>query len=184
MVEPRGRAGPTAGKPPITARDIVRIVRPPAAPTETTPFKGRIESIGVGPAGIVAFVHSHLDWDEWVASRLGRNWVSHYTGVDFRNGILKIGMDNGPGLKVNWADEGFEPGDYQDAGFAWYSPDGEQWTNILGASARRRQRWSRVPHGLGDVVGVSDGFIAQGATPRTRASFRMVAVTCGTHRTV
>ena len=42
------------GKPPMTARDILRIVRPPAAPTETTPFKGRIESLGIGPAGIVA----------------------------------------------------------------------------------------------------------------------------------
>ena len=40
-----------AGKPPITARDIVRIVRPRAAPTDTTPFKGRIESIGIGPVG-------------------------------------------------------------------------------------------------------------------------------------
>ena len=141
-----------AGKPPITARDIVRIVRAGAA-TDTTPFKGRIASLGVGPAGIVAFVHSHLDWDEWVASKLGRNWVSHYTGVDFKNGILKIGMDNGPGLKVNWAEEGFEPGDYQDAGFGWYSPEGEQWTQIP----------DYLSLGIGgDVIGVSDGFVARG----------------------
>ncbi len=138
------------GKPPITARDIVRIVRPPAAPTDATPFKGRIQSLAIGPAGIVAFVASHLDFDEWVASKLGKNWVSHYTGVDFKNGILKIGMDNGPGLRVNWADQGFEPGDYLYGGFGWFSPDGEEWTPIPGY----------LTYGFDEVVGVSDGFIA------------------------
>ncbi len=120
-------------KPPVTARDILRIVRPPAAPTETTPFKGRIESIGIGPRGIVAQVHSHLDWDAWVATKLGDDWVSRYEDVSFEDGILEITMKRGRGLKVVWADEGFELGDYQDAGFGWYSPDGEQWT----ADARR-----------------------------------------------
>ena len=47
-----------AGKPPITARDVLRIVQPPAQPTVTTPFEGRIQSIGVGPAGFVAQTHS------------------------------------------------------------------------------------------------------------------------------
>ena len=40
------RNGPDLQSAPVTARDILRIVRPPAAPTDTTPFKGRIESIG------------------------------------------------------------------------------------------------------------------------------------------
>ena len=71
-------------KPPVTARDILRIVRPPAAPTETTPFKGRIESIGIGPTGIVAQVHSHLDWDAWVATKLGDDWVSRYEDVELQ----------------------------------------------------------------------------------------------------
>jgi hypothetical protein len=155
--------GPSiAGKPPITARDILRIVSPPAAPIDTTPFKGRIESIGIGPAGIVAQVHSHIDTDEWIASRLGENWVSHYTGVDLRDGILDVGMDNGPGLHVVWADEGFEPGDYFDNGFGWYSPDGEQWTAIPYVGTPGSDEFRGIPTGFGDVVGVSDGFIARG----------------------
>ena len=148
-----------AGKPPVTARDVIRIVRPPAEPTETTPFKGRIDSIGIGPAGIVAHVNSHLDWDAWVASKLGDDWVSHYTGVDFKNGILRIGMVNGPGLRVVWAREGFLPGDFMYSGFLWYSPDGEQWTAI-----------PEFPTGFGDVVGVSDGFIARGDAPEDSCS--------------
>jgi hypothetical protein len=157
-------------KPPVTARDILRIARPPAATTLTTPFKGRIESIGVGPLGIVAHVHSHLNyatelnWDAWVASKLGKNWVSHMTDVRFEGGVLDIDMDNGPGLHVVWADEGFEPGDYQDRGFGWYSPDGVEWTAIPSDVPPAEDRGDRpaFPTGLGEVVGVSDGFIARG----------------------
>ncbi|MEP6638941.1 MAG: hypothetical protein ABJC39_06275 [Chloroflexota bacterium] len=153
-------------KPPVTARDILRIVRPSAAPTVTTPFKGRIGSIGIGPAGIVAFVASHVDFDAWVASKLGANWVSHYTGVDFDGVTLRIGMDNGPGLKVVWADEGFEPGDYLYTGFGWYSPDGEQWTAIPPDLPPSPDGGAKFAAGFGgDVVGVSDGFIARGDTP-------------------
>ncbi|HEX5825278.1 MAG TPA: hypothetical protein VFY18_12545, partial [Candidatus Limnocylindrales bacterium] len=160
--------GSIAGQPPVTARDILRIVRPPAAPTDTTPFKGRIESIGIGPAGIVAFVHSHLDWDAWVASKLGDDWVSRYKGVDFKDGILQITMKpgQGRGLKVVWADEGFEPGDYMDAGFGWYSPDGEQWTSIPApAQPTNGDSGLGFPTGFGEIVGVSDGFIVRGDTP-------------------
>ena len=162
-----------AGKPPVTARDILRVVQPPADPVEATPFAGRIESIGVGPLGIVAHVHSHLNyatevnWDSWVATKLGANWVSHMTDVHFEGGILDIGMDNGPGLHVVWADQGFEPGDYQDRGFGWFSPDGEQWTAIpsdVPPSLDRGDRPAFVT-GMGTVVGVSDGFIAAGETP-------------------
>jgi hypothetical protein len=151
-----------ANQPPVTARDILRIVRPPAQPRVTTPFKGRIESIGIGPKGIVAQVHSHIDWDAWVATRLGENWVSHFTGMEFRDGILDISVDNGPGLHVVWADEGFEPGDYMDAGFEWYSPDGEQWTAIPSVGSPESDGFRGFPTGFGDVVGVSDGFIARG----------------------
>lgn len=151
-----------AGKPPITARDILRIVRPPAAPVDTSPFKGRIESIGIGPAGIVAQVHSHLDTDAWIASRLGENWVTHYTEVALEDGVFTVGMDNGPGLSVVWADEGFEPGDYFDNGFGWYSPDGEQWTAIPFVGTPGSDDFRGIPTGFGEVVGVSDGFIARG----------------------
>jgi hypothetical protein len=152
-----------AGKPPVTARDILRIIRPPAAPTDTTPFKGRIESIGIGPKGIVAQVHSHIDWDAWVASKLGDDWVSRYEEVSFKDGILEITMKQGRGLKVVWADEGFALGDFQDAGFGWYSPDGVAWT-AMPAPAWSPDQDSGLgfPTGFGDVVGVSDGFIARG----------------------
>ena len=172
----------------MTARDILRIVRPPAAPTATTPFKGRIESIGIGPAGIVAQVHSHLDWDAWVASKLGANdWVSRYKGVDFKNGILEITMKpgQGRGLKVVWADQGFEPGDYQDAGFGWYSPDGEQWTLMAPTRSPDGGRWSRVPDRLRRASWACRTASSRaGRTPRTRAPARMAAAGCGTHRTV
>ena len=160
-----------AGKPPITARDILRIVQPPAQPTVTTPFKGRIESIGIGPMGIVAQVHSDLDWDAWVTKKLGlrtnNDWTCCVKEVTFQNGVLQIKLNNGPGLHVVWADEGFEPGDYQDRGFGWFSPDGEQWTAIPSdvPPALDRGDLPAFPTGLGEVVGVSDGFIARGVTP-------------------
>jgi hypothetical protein len=165
---PQEHDGPDiAGEPPITARDVVQIVRPSAAPTSTTPFKGRIESIGIGPAGIVAEVHSDIDWDAWVTKKLGARsnnaWVKHLKSVDYRDGILQIKLDNGPGLKVVWAADGREPGDYQDKGFAWYSPDGEQWTAIPPARPPLSGDDPTFPMGsLGGVVGVSDGFIAEG----------------------
>ncbi len=150
-------------KPPITARDVLQIFRPPAGPTETTPWKGRIHSIAIGPVGIVAQVHSHLDTDAWIASKLGDDWVSRYEEVSFKDGILEVKMKRGRGLKVVWADQGFEPGDFMDAGFGWYSPDGQNWTQIP-APAPDPDVDSQLgfPTGFGDVVGVSDGFIARG----------------------
>ena len=150
-------------QPPVTARDILRIVRPPAAPTETTPWKGRIESIGIGPKGIVAQVHSHLDTDAWIASKLGDDWVSRYEEVSFKDGILEVTMKRGRGLKVVWADEGFEPGDFSDAGFGWFSPDGVEWTQMPVPTPDPDVDGQRgFTTGFGDVVGVSDGFIARG----------------------
>ena len=132
---PQDREGPDiAGAPPITARDVLQIVHPPAAPTSTTPFKGRIESIGIGPKGIVAEVHSDLDWDAWITKKLGlrtnNDWTWRVKSVTYQNGVLQIKLNNRPGLKVVWADQGFEPGDYQDRGFGWFSPDGEHWTEM------------------------------------------------------
>jgi hypothetical protein len=130
---------------------------------DSTPFKGRIGSIGIGPAGIVASVASHLDWDAWVTTKLGlrsnNQWVKHLKSVDFRDGILQVKLDNGPGLKVNWADEGFLPGDYMYTGFGWYSPDGVAWTPIPGYG---------TDFTFNQVIGVSDGFIAQGVAVEDR----------------
>ena len=155
---------------PITARDVVQVVRPPAVPSSMTPFKGRIESIGIGPRGIVAQVHSHLDWDDWVRRKLGartnNEWVAHVKSVDFLHGVLNIKMDNGPGLRVVWADEGLEPGDYQDRGFGWFSPDGEHWTEMAPNDHPTGNLGSSLPTGaFGKVAGVSDGFIATGSAP-------------------
>ncbi len=168
---PEDRDGPeTAGTPPITARDVVQIVRPPAAPSSTTPFKGRIESIGIGPNGLVAHVHSDLDWDAWVTKKLGlrtnNDWTCCVREVTFENGVLEIKLSNGPGLKVVWADEGLEPGDYQDRGFGWYSPDGEHWTAMAPNADPGHDSGSSLPTGgFGKLAGVSDGFIATGASP-------------------
>ena len=84
-------------KPPITARDVLRIVQPPAPPIVTTPFEGRIWSMGLGPAGFVA--QNHVGDEESTEN------------------------------------------------FAWFSPDGIEWT--------------ATPIAFGEVVGVSDGFIAR-----------------------
>jgi hypothetical protein len=157
-----------AGKPPITARDILTTIDQAGGPVSTTPFKGRIESIGVGPRGIVAEVHSALDTDAWVTHKLGlrtnNDWTMHVKSVTFRNGVLQIRLTNRPGLKVVWADQGFEPGDLWDAGFGWFSPDGEHWTEM--APRDNSDLGSTLPTGgFGQVVGVSDGFIATGGYP-------------------
>jgi len=159
--------GDVAGYVPSDPRHIVTIVQPPAAPIQTVPFKGPIESIGIGPKGMVAETHSALDFEHWVTKRLGlrtnNDWTMHVKSFTFRNGVLKITLHNRPGLEVNWADQGFEPGDIEDSGFAWYSPDGAQWTEL----APRDQvegTGSTLPTGVfGQVVGVSDGFITSGA---------------------
>lgn len=168
---PEERPGPqVAGESPITARDVVQYVGPTGVPGATTPFKGRIESIGIGARGIVAQVHSHLDWDAWVTDKLGlrtnNDWTCCVRDVTFDDGVLEIKLSNRPGLKVVWADEGFAPGDYQDRGFGWYSPDGEQWTAMAPNEKPTPDSGSSLPTGgWGSVVGVSDGFIATGSSP-------------------
>ena len=171
---PQDREGPeTTNQAPITARDVLQIVRPPAALTSTTPFKGRIESIGIGPRGMVAEVHSTLDLDAWITKKLGlrtnNDWTCCVKSLTFKDGVLELKLTNRRGLKVVWADQGFEPGDFQDGGFGWYSPDGEHWTAMAANDADYPSPGdppSNLPTGgFGSVVGVSDGFIATGAYP-------------------
>jgi hypothetical protein len=165
---PPGGGGDVAGYQPSDPRHYVTVVQPPAGPISTTPFKGHIESIGVGPRGMFAEVHSALDWDHWVTRKLGlktnNDWTMHLKSTTFQDGVLQIKLTGGrPGLKVNWADEGFEPGDFQDRGFAWFSPDGAHWTK-LPPNPKAGPFDSTLPTGgFGQVVGVSDGFIATGA---------------------
>jgi hypothetical protein len=66
-----------ANKPPITTRDIVTVAHASGAPVSTTPFTGRIESIGIGPKGIVAEVHSVLDLNvDPTTNDRGHGWYS------------------------------------------------------------------------------------------------------------
>ena len=121
---------------------------------------------GNRPMGIVAESHSALDFDHWVTKKLGlrtnNDWTMHVKSVTFQNGVLEIKLNNRPGLKVVWADQGFEPGDLGDSGFGWYSADGEHWTEM--APRDNSDGGSTLPtRGYGQVVGVSDGFIASGA---------------------
>ena len=161
--------GPDTTAPlPSNPRHVVTVVHPPAGPISTTPFKGPIESMGIGPRGIVAEVHSALDFDHWVTKKLGlrtnNDWTMHVKSVTFRSGVLEIKLTNRPGLKVVWADQGFEPGDFGDSGFAWYSADGEHWTELPPRGTSEFGTGSALPTGaFGQVVGVSDGFIASGA---------------------
>ena len=81
----------------------------------------------------------------------------------------EIKLNNRPGLKVVWADQGFEPGDLNDGGFGWYSPDGEHWTEMAPRDNSGSDFGSTLPTGgFGQVVGVSDGFIASGGSPDER----------------
>jgi len=113
----------TTNTPPTTARDVVTIAHPPTAPISTTPFRGWVESMGIGPKGIVAEVHSVLD--------------------------LQAITDTA-----------------QDGGVGWYSPTGEHWTQMKPRRTSSDLFGARLPTGaFGDVVGVSDGFIASGGSP-------------------
>ena len=175
-------------QPPITARDIVQTVRSPARRLRRRPSRAGSSRSASDPRGIVAEVHSDLDWDDWVRRKLGartnNEWVTHLKSVDFLHGVLHIKLDNGPGLKVVWADEGLEPGDYQDRGFGWYSPDGEHWTEMAPngdpSSPDRRCR----PAALGASWACRMASSPRGRTPTARALTRMArARGCGTHRT-
>jgi hypothetical protein len=171
---PQDNDGPeTAGGPPLTAKDVVQIVHPTAAPPSTSPFKGRIESIGFGPRGFVARVHSHLDLDAWITKKLGlrtnNDWTCCVKSLTFKDGVLELKLSNRRGLRVVWADQGFAPGDFQDGGFVWYSPDGEHWTVTAPNDADYPSPGdppSNLPFSeFGHVVGIADGFIATGSSP-------------------
>ena len=132
-----------SGAPATTARDVVTIVHPSAAPISRTPFKGRIESIGIGPKGIVAEVHSVLDPNANPGNDHGVGWYSpdgqHWTKMARRTdssalsgGTLPTG-EFGPVVGVS---DGFiaigacvpDGCDLQNLVGAWYSADGLTWS--------------------------------------------------------
>ena len=95
----------------------------------------------------------------------------HTKSLSFRNGVLELKLNNRPGLKVVWADQGFQPGDLNDGGFGWYSPDGKNWTEMAQADNSGSDFGSTLlTGGYGQVVGVSDGFIASGGSPASACS--------------
>ena len=168
-----------AGKPPITARDILRIVRPLALHPRTRRRSRAASNRSASgpsvswPTSIPTSTGTSGSHPSWVAIGCRTTPASLY-----KNGILRVGMDNGPGLRVNWADEGFLPGDYQDLGFGWFSPDGQQWTAIPGFGEPGADGGQAFPTGLGDVVGVSDGFIVRGTNPEETCP---LPTGCGRH---
>ena len=143
-MEPRG-SGP----------GTVRVARSPNEPVSQSDFEGQVGAVGIGPEGIVVQVHSALDFDAYITSLLGKGWVEHMVSFGFEEGILRITTDEDRALEIVWADHGHEPGDVADRGFGWYSPDGDRWTPI-----------PDFPANVGDIVGVSDGFIARGGETR------------------
>ena len=125
----------------------LRIARPPDEPIAKS-FEGPVSAVGIGPAGLVVRTHSTLDFDVYLRSLLGDGSAEDIT---FEDGILRITTDDGRVLEVDWAAQGFEPGDVADRGLGWYSPDGEEWTPI-----------PDFPDNAESIVGVSDGFILRG----------------------
>lgn len=121
-----------AGKPPVTARDILRIVQPPAQPTVTTPFEGRIQWIAIGPAGIVAQTEFWPDdrtvvWAGWFSPD-GIEWTAIPTppGDEFA-------FDAAVGVSDGFIASAYaEPDDTcpRDCSSMWHSSDGLAWRNL------------------------------------------------------
>lgn len=130
---------------------IVRSLVPPGAPATKSDFQGPIGAVGIGPAGIVARVHSGIDFDAFVTTFLGPDWVGQIKEFDFTDGVLHIATDDGRAEDIVMADHDLGPGDVADRGYGWYSQDGADWKVIAG-----------FPSNVTDIVGVSDGFIARG----------------------
>ena len=129
----------------------VSVAQPPNEP-RTRQFEGVVGAAGVGPAGIVVRTHSTLDFDAYISSLMGPDWVDHMTSFEFTDGVLRITTDDHRELEIVWADHGFEPGDLADRGFGWHSPDGDEWAPIR-----------NFPDNVSDIVGTEDGFIARGS---------------------
>ncbi len=127
----------------------VRSLVPPEGPSTTSDFAGDIGAVGLGPAGIVARVHSGIDFDAFVTGFIGPDWVGHMTRFEFVDGVLHIATDDGRSVDIDMAAEGLGPGDVADRGYGWFSEDGSDWSLI-----------PDFPSNVMGIVGVADGFIA------------------------
>jgi len=114
-------------KPPVTDRDILRIVQPPAQPRVTTPFEGRIQSIGIGPAGIVARTNFWPD----EGTREDAVWLSA-DGIDWNEIPFllfeAVGVSDGFIAVGETPEEGCALPD--GCSSIWHSPDGLAWRNL------------------------------------------------------
>ena len=138
-----------------TAPSVVQALRGPDGRVSKAEFEGKLGGAGIGPKGIVVRTHSTLDFDPFITSILGPEWVDRLDVFEFRDGILHITTTDGRSADIVWAEHGLKPGDVADRGFGWYSPDGKRWTPI-----------PDFPQNVGDIVGVPDGFIARGVVLR------------------
>jgi hypothetical protein len=146
-------------KPPITARDILRVIQPPAEPTVTTPFEGRIESIGVGPVGIVAQTNlrdERLNESAVWFSPDGIEWSAIPAGLREVLGGLRevVGVSDGFIGRDGIDDELCTLPD--GCGSMWHSADGLAWRN-LGHPDAEPESWNpRVVPWMGGAL-VTDG---------------------------
>ena len=129
----------------------VRTVQAPGPPLTKSDFDGAVGAVGIGPAGIVAQVHSGIDVDAFVTTFLGSDWVGQIKEFEFADGVLHIATDDGRSADIVMADHGLGPGDVADRGYGWYSADGVDWSVI-----------PDFPSSVTDIVGVADGMIARG----------------------
>jgi hypothetical protein len=128
----------------------IRAYVPPGPSATTSDFTGDVGAVGIGPAGIVARVHSGIDFDAFVTSFIGPDWVGQLSRFELVDGVLHIATEDGRSADIDMAAEGLGPGDVSDRGHGWFSADGATWLPIPG-----------FPPNVIDIVGVSDGFIAR-----------------------
>ena len=138
----------------------------PLRPRTRRPSRVASRRSASGPVGIVAHVHSHLDWDAWVTTKLGRRLGLALRGCDFKNGILQIRMEQRPRPQGQLGGRGLPAGRLPGRGLRLVQP------GRRAVDADPRPTWSpgpdsgqAFPTGIGDVVGVSDGFIVRGVNP-------------------
>ena len=128
----------------------VRALVPPGGPAVKADFAGDVGAVGVGPPGIVARVHSGIDFDAFVTSFIGPDWVGQIAEFELEDGVLHVATEDGRAVDIVMADEGLGPGDVADRGYGWFSEDGVTWVPI-----------PDFPTNVTAIVGVADGFLAR-----------------------
>ena len=133
-------------------RDLRANVRPPGTPVTKSDFEGRVGAVGIGPAGIVARVHSGIDFDAFVTGVPG----SRLGGPDQGVRVRRRGpphRDRGRPIR------GHRHGRPRPGTRRRRRPR----LRLVQRRRRRRGRSSPTsPRTCPSIVGVADGFIARG----------------------